>query len=50
METALAILLEFESTALEAVETDRIIDCDPYESIGKLKLIRKIISRIQKEA
>ena len=45
-EKVMAILTEFEVKAAQDIETDRIIDADPYESIGKHKLIKAIRKRI----
>ena len=47
MSEILEILSAFEIKAIDDVNTDRVIDCDPYESIGKLKLIRAIIRKVR---
>jgi len=43
------ILNRFESQAISEIKQDREIDADPYESVGKYKLIRKIRKRIVSE-
>jgi hypothetical protein len=47
-EKVIAILTEFEDKAAQDIETDRSINADPYESIGKYKLIKSIRKRILK--
>ena len=43
------ILDRFEQKAIEAIQTDKQIDADPYDNIGQLKLIQSIKKRIRKE-
>jgi hypothetical protein len=45
-EKVMAILTEFEDKATKDIELDRSINVDPYESVGKHKLIRLIRKRI----
>ncbi len=42
METIMDILDQFERRAIEAIKTDKQIDTDNYESVGRYKLIMKI--------
>ena len=43
------ILDQFEQKAIEAIQTDKQIDLDPYDNIGQLKLIQSIKQQIKKE-
>lgn len=45
-EKVMEVLTEFEDKAARDIELDKSIDADPYESIGKHKLIRSIRKRI----
>ena len=43
------ILDQFEQKAIEAIQTDKQIDVDPYDNLGQLELIRSIKQQIRKE-
>jgi len=43
------ILDHYEASAEEDIQRDRAINADPYESVGRHVLIRKIKRKIQKE-
>ena len=45
----MSILNQFEQKAIEAIQTDKQIDVDPYDSVGQLKLIQSIKEQIRKE-
>jgi len=46
IEKVMEILDEFEVEAAKDIALDRKIKADPYESVGRHKLIRKIRERI----
>lgn len=46
IEKVMEILDEFEVKAAEDIKLDRKIKADPYEAVGRHKLIRKIKKRI----
>jgi hypothetical protein len=48
-ERVLEILNKFETKAVQDIELDRKIRADPYESIGRYKLIQLIKKQIRKE-
>jgi len=50
VEKVMEILDQFEVRAIKDIKVDHAIDADPYESVGKFKLIGKIRKRIIKEA
>ena len=45
----MGILDRFEQKAIEAIQTDKQIDADPYDNLGQLELIRSIKEQIRKE-
>ena len=49
IEKVMEILNEFEVQAARDIEVDHKIDADPYESVGRHILIRKIKKRIIRE-
>jgi len=50
IEKVMEILDQFEVQAIKDIQVDHAIDADPYESVGKFKLIKNIRKRIIKEA
>ena len=43
------ILNQFERKVIEAIQTDKQIDADPYDNLGQYKLIQSIKEQIRKE-
>ena len=48
IQKVMEILNEFEVKAVKDINLDKVINADPYESVGRHKLIRKIKKRISK--
>ena len=43
------ILNQFERKVIEAIQTDKQIDADPYDNLGQYQLIQSIKEQIRKE-
>ena len=49
IDAIMGILNQFERKAIEAIQTDKQIDADPYDNLGQYKLIQSIKEQIRKE-
>ena len=49
IDAIMGILNQFERKVIEAIQTDKQIDADPYDNIGQYKLIQNIKEQIRKE-
>jgi hypothetical protein len=49
IDTIMGILNQFERKVIEAIQTDKQIDADPYDNLGQYKLIQNIKEQIRKE-